>query len=89
MASLPERRVNLRLQMQKILAALNKEIEDIPIEVQPASDGYSFKELEDMIDALVCAWVGTKYLEQQTMAYGDSSAAIWVPIVPTLRARHI
>jgi len=87
-ASLSERRSNLRLEMQRILAALSQEIEDVPIEVQPAVDGCSFKELEDMIDALVCAWVGTKYLEQQTTAYGDSSAAIWVPTVPALRAGH-
>jgi hypothetical protein len=31
------------------------------------------------IDALVCAWVGMKYLAGEAVAYGDETAAIWVP----------
>jgi predicted RNase H-like nuclease len=37
------------------------------------------KRYEDSLDALVCAWVGAKYLEGETVAYGDHTAAIWIP----------
>jgi tetratricopeptide (TPR) repeat protein len=31
------------------------------------------------LDALVCAWVGAKYLVGEVAVYGDAEAAIWVP----------
>jgi predicted RNase H-like nuclease len=37
------------------------------------------KRYEDALDALVCAWVGAKYLLGEAVAYGDGTAAIWVP----------
>ena len=37
------------------------------------------KRYEDALDALVCAWVGMRHLQEQTRAYGDESSAIWVP----------
>jgi predicted RNase H-like nuclease len=37
------------------------------------------KRYEDSLDALVCAWVGAKYLEGEAVAYGDHTAAIWIP----------
>ena len=39
----------------------------------------SLKRYEDALDALVCAWVGSEYLAGRISAYGDGSAAIWVP----------
>jgi predicted RNase H-like nuclease len=39
----------------------------------------SLKRFEDAIDALVGGWVGIKYLEGDCTAYGDESAAIWIP----------
>jgi predicted RNase H-like nuclease len=39
-----------------------------------AMNGY-----EDTLDALVCAWVGTRYLEREADPYGDDTAAIWIP----------
>lgn len=37
------------------------------------------KRYEDALDALVCAWVGALYLAGCATAYGDDTAAIWVP----------
>jgi len=39
----------------------------------------ALKRYEDALDALICAWVGTQYLDQKTVAFGDESAAIWCP----------
>ena len=39
----------------------------------------SLKRYEDTLDALICAWVGTQYLDNCAHAYGDQHAAIWVP----------
>jgi len=88
-ASRSEIRVNLKLQMQRILEALRKDIDKIPIDIEMAPDDSSVRELkafEDMIDALVCAWVGIKYSSGHAEAYGDSTAAIWIPKIPALEA---
>jgi predicted RNase H-like nuclease len=37
------------------------------------------KRYEDSLDALVCSWVGAKYLLGEAEPYGDGTAAIWVP----------
>jgi predicted RNase H-like nuclease len=37
------------------------------------------KRYEDSLDSLVCAWVGMTYLKGETVAYGDHTAAIWMP----------
>lgn len=37
------------------------------------------KKYEDALDALVCAWVGVRYLEGATIGLGDNTAAIWCP----------
>jgi predicted RNase H-like nuclease len=52
----------------------------------------SFAELkryEDGLDALLCAWVGIKYLDGDVVAYGDDTAAIWVSaaVAPQAGAR--
>ena len=39
----------------------------------------SLKRYEDALDALICAWVGTRYLDGHAVPYGDDTAAIWVP----------
>lgn len=39
----------------------------------------SLKRYEDTLDALVCAWVGSKYVEGCADYFGDDVAAIWVP----------
>ena len=39
----------------------------------------SLKPVEDMLDALICAWIGIEHLEGRTVGLGDATAAIWVP----------
>ncbi len=78
----PERRKNLLIQFQRIIDALSRTIDHIshllpePEQVK-STDG--LKAFEDMLDALVCAWVGIRYLQGDTEPYGDDSAAIWIP----------
>ena len=77
-----ERRANLLAQFQRILSALKDEIHDISIELPQATSAVStlgLKRYEDSLDALVCAWVGSKYLEGDAVPYGDHTTAIWVP----------
>lgn len=45
----------------------------------------ALKRHEDVLDALVCAWVGRQYVEGNAVAYGDDSSTIWVP--PERKAR--
>ena len=77
-----ERRANLLVQFQRILSALRDEVHDIQLELPGPNSVVStsgLKRYEDSLDALVCAWVGAKYLEGDTVPYGDHTAAIWVP----------
>jgi predicted RNase H-like nuclease len=39
----------------------------------------AMKPYEDCLDAIICGWVGAKYLRGEAKAYGDKDAAIWVP----------
>ena len=48
----------------------------IPDAVQP---GYRMKAFEDMLDAVVCAWVAIEFIEGRAVAYGDQNSAIWAP----------
>jgi len=63
---------------------LNRLQEDIAFEMNlPSVDEVgtftTLKPFEDMIDALVCAWVGIEHLHHRTHACGDQDAVIWVP----------
>jgi predicted RNase H-like nuclease len=81
-ASVPERIEKLLTVYRRILAALSGEIEDINLplpEASSCSNLASLKRYEDAIDALVCAWVGCRYIDGHAKAYGDGAAAIWVP----------
>jgi hypothetical protein len=37
------------------------------------------KRYEDTLDALVCAWLGFRFLAGKTLPLGDETAAIWCP----------
>jgi predicted RNase H-like nuclease len=61
--------------------ALQERIENIALDLPSQLSGAaSFKQFEDKLDAIICAWVGTRYLDGRCTAYGDANAAIWVPI---------
>ena len=67
---------------QEIRSGLAAHIDDIPPLIPEASEVTtlaSLKPFEDMLDALICAWVGIEHLEGRTLGLGDHSAAIWVP----------
>ncbi len=49
----------------------------------------ALKRYEDAIDALICGWVGARYTDRSATAYGDETAAIWVPDQPADRVAPI
>jgi predicted RNase H-like nuclease len=80
--SLEVRKERLLIEFAKILEVLKREICGISLELPtPAKVKFlsSLKPFEDVIDAIVCAWVGVNYLRKKARPYGDHSAAIWVP----------
>ncbi len=39
----------------------------------------ALKAVEDTIDAIVAAWIGTTILEGTAEPFGDDDSAIWIP----------
>ena len=79
-----ERIARLLEQFQAIKAGLDAHISGIPAFIpEPAevSNLASLKPVEDMLDGLICAWLGIEHLEGRTVGLGDHTAAIWVPQV--------
>ena len=80
--SLSQRRRSVMGEWHKILAQLNKRIDGICLSL-PAEDSdlplARLKPYEDALDALICAWVGTLYIDAATCALGDAESAIWIP----------
>ena len=80
--SVQERAHLLVVEFQSIYAGLSIELHGLPCEFLPAPPYKSLsflKRYEDALDALVCAWVGTRYLDGHADHYGDDDAAIWIP----------
>jgi predicted RNase H-like nuclease len=80
--SLEKRIQNLLEQHAKIIKALSEQIAGIPMELphhESIKSLSGLKPYEDALDALVCAWVGIKYLRDEAKPYGNENAAIWVP----------
>ncbi len=77
-----ERIERLLEQFQAIKAGLDEQItripDVIPVLCEVTTLG-SLKPVEDMLDGLICAWVGIEHLEGRTVGLGDHTAAIWVP----------
>ena len=77
-----ERIERLLKQFQEIKDGLDEHIHGIPKFIPAASAVTtlaSLKPVEDMLDGLICAWVGIEHLEGRTVGLGDDTAAIWVP----------
>jgi len=77
-----ERIERLLDQFQAIKAGLEGHISAIPEFIPEPSEVEtlaSLKPVEDMLDGLICAWVGIEQLEGRTTGLGDATAAIWVP----------
>ena len=65
--------------------ALGASIDGIGLPLPKGDGGLTLsgmKRYEDALDALICAWVGTKFLEGACAPLGDRDAAIWVPPLP-------
>ena len=41
--------------------------------------GATLKAFEDMLDAVVCVWIGITILEGRAAPHGDADSAIWIP----------
>jgi predicted RNase H-like nuclease len=80
------RRERLIETWRQIVAMLDERIEGVESLLSlPAinSKGHKMKAFEDMLDAVICAWVGACILEGNAIAYGDAVSAIWVPRLPS------
>lgn len=69
-----------------ILEALRERIDGITLDLPAETMGTELKRFEDMLDALICAWVGAEYLDGRARPYGDDEAAIWVPTSAEIEA---
>ncbi|PZO06560.1 MAG: hypothetical protein DCF28_01595, partial [Alphaproteobacteria bacterium] len=61
-----------RLELSGVAAAL-----PLP---DPNGSSASLKAFEDMLDAVICAWVGVQTLKGKALPYGDEQSAIWIPV---------
>ncbi|WP_235199778.1 DUF429 domain-containing protein [Sphingomonas sp. RIT328] len=76
------RRGLLHAEWRRIAALLATRFDGLADRLPPLADrpsGIDAKAHEDMLDAIVCAWVGVTALDGQAEAYGDDDSAIWVP----------
>lgn len=81
-SGIEERKQNLLKSFEGILDRLSSRISDIQLELPSAGNvpTLSFlKRYEDVLDALVCCWVGIETLAGHAVSYGDDEAVIWVP----------
>lgn len=73
----------LLAEFRKILNALEEFVSPIQLRIPEPAEIATFSSLkpyEDALDTLVCAWVGIKHAQGETKAYGDDTAAIWIPV---------
>lgn len=79
----PRRMKKLLDILRSIRGELSGEIAGIGCVVPETAATFSeLKQIEDKIDALVCAWVGMQVLDGKAVTYGDETAAIWLPQRP-------
>jgi predicted RNase H-like nuclease len=64
---------------EKILACLRSRI-DVDLKIDRTVKASRAKAWEDVIDAIICCWVGLEWLADRAEPYGDEDAAIWVPM---------
>ena len=81
-ATVEERIRKLLGEFTSIERALNRALRETHIPLPSPSEVQKLRQLkryEDVLDALISAWVGTQYVDGRSNAYGDAKAAIWVP----------
>jgi len=77
-----ERREKLYAQWHSIITLLDREVGGVTHALQelPATASrIQMKSYEDMLDAVVCAWVAICALNGQATPFGDQQSAIWIP----------
>jgi predicted RNase H-like nuclease len=77
-----ERRGSLCSQWRQIVERLDLEIAgvaDALVEPSAEASGIVLKAYEDMIDAVICAWVAICALDGKAAPFGDEKSAIWIP----------
>ena len=77
-----ERRTKVAKELQRVRDKLRSWADGLALAVDTAAPIARLKAVEDVIDALVCCWVGARWLDGAADAYGDDAAAIWVPHPP-------
>jgi predicted RNase H-like nuclease len=80
-ASTEERLLTVRGELRKIAQRLEEAISGVldAVDLETPGSFSALKPAEDMIDAIVAAWVGTTILEGDAEPFGDADSAIWVP----------
>lgn len=79
--SLVQRKEKLVSNMLLLRESIAKKISISDSFIFNETDSYAMlKSYEDTLDALVCAWVGTEFLQKKCKPYGDDNSKIWLPI---------
>jgi predicted RNase H-like nuclease len=86
--SVETRLTNVRETLRSIIERLETQIagvEDWTREALRAGQGFAgLKGVEDMVDAVISAWVGKAIHEKAAEPIGDAHSAIWIPFQPDL-----
>jgi predicted RNase H-like nuclease len=81
-SSIAQRISKLLSELGAIHAALEANFGELSIPLPKdsmVSQLTGLKRYEDALDALVCAWVGVRYVTGSALAFGDETAAVWCP----------
>jgi predicted RNase H-like nuclease len=80
--AIEQRRARLLATWRRIADALEREVAGsramLPASYE-AFRGARLKAVEDTLDAIICAWIGAEVMRARAEAFGDETAAIWVP----------
>ena len=77
-----QRRARLFATWRRIIDALDAEVTGAGRLLPPDFEtftGARLKAVEDTLDAILCAWIGAEVMRGRGEAFGDGTAAIWVP----------
>ena len=77
-----DRRIRLFEIWRLIVTCLDREIEGVSEQLelpQPNATTWQLKAFEDMLDAVICAWVGICVSEGAAVPFCDDNSAIWIP----------
>ncbi|WP_081687933.1 DUF429 domain-containing protein [Rhizobium mesoamericanum] len=85
------RRTKLFETWRAIVAGLDQEFPgaSVVLELPPfEAPAWRLKAFEDMLDAVICAWVGKCVFEGTAAPFGDDASAIWIPQSELLASRR-